>query len=217
MSNTRAYNLQLDNDVPCEEEIVVNAQRGHVNAQEYILEKYKHLVAARAKAYFIVGGDQDDLFQEGMIGLYKAIIDFNPDKAASFRFFAEMCITRQIITAVKQATRQKHKPLNSYVSLQKPAYDDSERTLLDLVSLSHANSPEDLVISKEECADILAGFSRVLSEIESKALIRHMQGKSYEEIAHELSCRVKAIDNALYRAKSKLARFLRLRQAETCA
>jgi RNA polymerase sporulation-specific sigma factor len=150
-----------------------------------------------------------------MIGLYKAIRDFRPDKLASFRAFAELCITRQIITAIKTATRQKHIPLNSYVSLNKPIYDEeSDRTLMDIISGSKVTDPEELVISREEFIDIEGKMSEFLSELEWNVLMFYLEGKSYQEIAEELSRHVKSIDNALQRVKRKLERYLEKRESE---
>jgi len=150
-----------------------------------------------------------------MIGLYKAIRDFRPDKLASFRAFAELCITRQIITAIKTATRQKHIPLNSYVSLNRPIYDEeSDRTLLDIISGSKVTDPEELVISKEEFCDIENKMSEFLSDLEWKVLMFYLEGKSYQEIANDLSRHVKSIDNALQRVKRKLERYLEKRELE---
>ena len=144
-----------------------------------------------------------------MIGLYKAIRDFRGDKLSSFRAFAELCVTRQIITAIKTATRQKHIPLNSYVSLNKPIYDeDSDRTLLDVLSGSKISDPEELVISREEFSDIEEKMGQILSDLEWKVLMAYLDGKSYQEIAVELDRHVKSIDNALQRVKPKLERYL---------
>jgi RNA polymerase sporulation-specific sigma factor len=147
-----------------------------------------------------------------MIGLYKAIRDFKPDKLASFRAFAELCITRQIITAIKTATRQKHIPLNSYVSLNKPIYDEeSDRTLLDVLSGNKVTDPEELVISREEFVDIESKMGEFLSELEREVLNAYLDGKSYQEIAQELNRHVKSIDNALQRVKRKLERYIEKR------
>ena len=148
-----------------------------------------------------------------MIGLYKAIRDFRNDKLSSFRAFAELCVTRQIITAIKTATRQKHIPLNSYVSLNKPIYDeDSDRTLLDVLSGTKISDPEELVISREEFIDIEAKMGQILSELEWKVLMSYLDGKSYQEIAVDLERHVKSIDNALQRVKRKLERYLEKRE-----
>ena len=181
-------------------------------ALEYLISKYRNFVLAKARSYFLIGADREDIIQEGMIGLYKAIRDFRSDKLSSFRAFAELCITRQIITAIKTATRQKHIPLNSYVSLNKPIYDeDSDRTLLDILSGSRVSDPEELIISREEFMGIEEKMGEILSDLEWKVLMAYLDGKSYQEIAIELERHVKSIDNALQRVKRKLERYLDLR------
>jgi RNA polymerase sporulation-specific sigma factor len=192
-----------------DEEIVEHARDGAPLALEYLITKYKNFVRAKARSYFLIGADREDIIQEGMIGLYKAIRDFRSDKLSSFRAFAELCITRQIITAIKTATRQKHIPLNSYVSLNKPIYDeDSDRTLLDVISGSKITDPEELIINREEFGDIEEKMGEILSDLEWKVLMAYLDGKSYQEIAGELSRHVKSIDNALQRVKRKLERYL---------
>ena len=175
----------------------------------YLISKYRNFVRAKARSYFLIGADREDIVQEGMIGLYKAIRDFRNDKQASFRAFAELCVTRQMITAIKTATRQKHIPLNSYVSLNKPIYDEeSDRTLLDVLSGVKVTDPEELVISHEEFADIEAKMEDILSELEWKVLMSYLDGKSYQEISQELGRHVKSIDNALQRVKCKLDKYM---------
>jgi RNA polymerase sporulation-specific sigma factor len=205
----------LDYDTMDDEEIVEYARNSNDVALEYLINKYRNFVRAKARSYFLIGADREDIIQEGMIGLYKAIRDFRPDKLASFRAFAELCITRQIITAIKTATRQKHIPLNSYVSLNRPIYDEeSDRTLLDVISGSKVTDPEELVISKEEFNDIETKMSEFLSDLEWKVLMFYLEGKSYQEIADDLSRHVKSIDNALQRVKRKLERYLEKREQE---
>ncbi len=192
-----------------DEEIVEYARDGCDIALEYLINKYKNFVRAKARSYFLIGADREDIIQEGMIGLYKAIRDFRSDKLSSFRAFAELCITRQIITAIKTATRQKHIPLNSYVSLNKPIYDeDSDRTLLDVISSSRVTDPEELIINREEFGDIEEKISEILSDLEWQVLMAYLDGKSYQEIASELKRHVKSVDNALQRVKRKLERYL---------
>ncbi|GAB6273344.1 MAG: RNA polymerase sporulation sigma factor SigH [Peptococcaceae bacterium] len=198
-----AYDLLVD------EEIIEYIHEGDDAALEYLIDKYKNFVRAKARSYFLIGADKEDIYQEGMIGLYKAIRDFKMDKLSSFRAFAELCITRQIITAIKTATRQKHVPLNSYVSLNKPIYDeDSDRTLLDIISQTKIADPEELIISKEEFYHIEEKMGEILSSLEWKVLIPYLEGKSYQEIAEDLKRHVKSIDNALQRVKRKLERYL---------
>lgn len=202
------YNLLID------EEIVEYAREGDDIALEFLINKYKNFVRAKARSYFLIGADREDIIQEGMIGLYKAIRDFRMDKLSSFRAFAELCITRQIITAIKTATRQKHIPLNSYVSLNKPIYDeDSDRTLLDVISGTKITDPEELIISREEFDDIEEKMGEILSSLEWKVLMSYLEGKSYQEIAEDLKRHVKSIDNALQRVKRKLERYLEKREA----
>ena len=192
-----------------DEEIVVLCHDGDVTAEEYLLNKYKNFVRSKARSYFLIGADHEDIVQEGMIGLYKAIRDFRPDKLSSFHAFAELCITRQIITAIKTATRQKHIPLNSYVSLNKPLYDEeSDRTLLDVIVEGRTTNPEELLISQEDVSSIHSRIGEVLSGLEQEVLAEYLDGKSYQEIAANLGRHVKSIDNALQRVKRKLEKFL---------
>ncbi len=198
-----------------DEDIIGRAKDGNDLALEFLINKYKNFVRAKARSYFLIGADREDIIQEGMIGLYKAIRDFRSDKLSSFRAFAELCITRQIITAIKTATRQKHIPLNSYVSLNKPIYDeDSDRTLLDILSGSKISDPEELIISREEFGDIEEKMGEILSDLEWKVLMAYLDGKSYQEIAGDLKRHVKSIDNALQRVKRKLERYLDNRNEE---
>ncbi|WP_184311937.1 RNA polymerase sporulation sigma factor SigH [Anaerosolibacter carboniphilus] len=202
------YELMIDEDV------VEDARQGDARAQEYLIKKYKNFVRAKARSYFLIGADREDIIQEGMIGLFKAIRDFRSDKLSSFRVFAELCITRQIITAIKTATRQKHIPLNSYVSLNKPIYDEeSDRTLLDVLSGVKISDPEELIISREELGNIESKIGEILSDLEWKVLMSYLQGKSYQEIAVDLDRHVKSIDNALQRVKRKLERYLEIRSS----
>jgi len=197
------FNMMVD------EEIVEDARKGDRQALEFLIHKYKNFVRAKARSYFLIGADREDIIQEGMIGLYKAIRDFRSDKLSSFRAFAELCITRQIITAIKTATRQKHIPLNSYISLNKPIYDEeSDRTLMDILSGARICDPEELIISQEEFSSIEAKIIDLLSDLEWEVLTSYLQGKSYQEIAADLDRHVKSIDNALQRVKRKLERYL---------
>lgn len=192
-----------------DEEIALEAKRGNVQALEYLINKYKNFVKAKAKSYFLIGADKEDIYQEGMIGLFKSIRDYRPDKLSSFKAFAELCVTRQIITAIKTATRQKHIPLNTYISLNKPVYDEeSDRTLLDILSTVKVCDPEELVISREEVSSIETEIGEALSELELEVLNSYLQGKSYQEIACDLDRHSKSIDNALQRVKRKLEKCL---------
>ena len=192
-----------------DEEIVDLAQQGEQFAIEFLVDKYKNFVRAKARAYFLIGADREDIIQEGMIGLFKAIRDYNGDKLTSFRAFAELCITRQIITAIKTATRQKHIPLNSYVSLNKPVYDEeSDRTLMDIITTNKITNPEEIIISREEFVFIEKKMGEILSSLEWKVLMAYLEGKSYQEISVDLKRHVKSIDNALQRVKRKLEKYL---------
>lgn len=192
-----------------DEYLVEYVREGDSGALEYLIHKYKNFVRAKARSYFLIGADHEDIVQEGMIGLYKAIRDFKGDKLSSFKAFAELCITRQIITAIKTATRQKHIPLNSYVSLDRPIYDeDSDRTLLDVICGNRVTDPEELLINQEEFVDIELKMGEILSELERKVLMLYLDGRSYQEISIDLDRHVKSIDNALQRVKRKLERFV---------
>lgn len=179
------------------------------DALEYLLNKYKNFVRAKARSYFLIGADREDIVQEGMIGLYKAVRDYRPTKLTSFRAFAELCVTRQIITAIKTATRQKHRPLNSYVSLNKPAYDEeSDRMLIDVISSNKTCNPEDIIIGREDFSSIESRMGKVLSPLEMQVLRKYIEGKSYYEVAEELKRSVKSVDNALQRVKNKLEKLI---------
>lgn len=192
-----------------DETVIEYYRRGDHLAQEYLITKYKNFVRSKARSYFLIGADKEDIIQEGMIGLYKAIRDYRDDKQSSFRAFADLCITRQIITAIKTATRQKHIPLNSYVSLNKPIYDEeSDRTLLDVISGIHISDPEEIVINQEQMEDIEVKMGELLSSLEMEVLTYYLEGKSYQEIAEQLERHVKSIDNALQRVKRKLGKYL---------
>lgn len=202
--------LEYDNNT---DEVIVEAVRnGDSIALEYLINKYKNFVRAKARSYFLIGADREDIVQEGMIGLYKAIRDYKGDKLSSFKAFAELCITRQIITAIKTATRQKHIPLNSYVSLDKPIYDeDSDRTLLDVICGTRVSDPEELIINQEEFSGLEDKMAEILSDLERKVLMLYLDGRSYQEIAVDLNRHVKSIDNALQRVKRKLEKYLEVR------
>lgn len=192
-----------------DEEVIQLIQQGNVEALEYIINKYKIIVLAKAKSYFLIGADREDIIQEGMIGLYKAIRDYKDDKNASFRVFAELCVTRQIITAIKTATRQKHMPLNSYVSLDKPVYeDDSEKPLVETMVSPAATEPEEIILQQEQQDYIELKMSEVLSELEQRVLALYLEGQSYGEISEQLDRHVKSIDNALQRVKRKLGQHI---------
>jgi RNA polymerase sporulation-specific sigma factor len=209
MAMTQPVPEVLDYHERVDEDLVATAKSGDNLAMEFLLNKYKNFVRIKAKSYFLIGADREDIIQEGMIGLYKAVRDFKADKLSSFRAFAELCITRQIITAIKTATRQKHIPLNQYISLNKPIYDeDSERTLLDVMASNKMSDPEELVINQEVSQDIKERIQENLSELESQVLLSYLEGKSYQEMARDLGRHVKSIDNALQRVKRKIEKNL---------
>ncbi|ABO65476.1 MULTISPECIES: RNA polymerase sporulation sigma factor SigH [Geobacillus] len=207
VDNVRDYQ-KLD-----DEQLVALVHQGDGEALDFLIHKYQNFVRAKARSYFLVGADREDIVQEGMIGLYKAVRDFKGDKLSSFKAFAELCITRQMITAIKTATRQKHIPLNSYVSLDKPIYDDeSDRTLMDVLSGTQATDPEELIVNREEVDDIELKMAELLSDLERKVLALYLDGRSYQEISEELNRHVKSIDNALQRVKRKLEKYLEYRE-----
>ncbi|MFN2613268.1 MAG: RNA polymerase sporulation sigma factor SigH, partial [Actinomycetota bacterium] len=200
--------------------LVLRARAGDDTALEHLLLRYKNFARVKARSYFLIGADKEDIVQEGMIGLYKAIRDFRPDKQSSFRAFAELCITRQIITAIKTATRQKHIPLNSYVSLTRPVPQDdgggseNDRVLVDVLTQGTNSDPVELVISREEIDSMQTSFKEILSDLEAHVLHLYLEGKSYQDIAASLKRRVKSIDNALQRIKRKVEMHIERRRGE---
>ena len=197
-------------DTLSDEELIRLIQdRDDRQAQDYLLDKYKEFIRFKATRYFLVGAEKEDIIQEGMIGLFKAIRDYRPGKQASFKVFAEICVNRQIISAIKSATRQKHRPLNCYVSLDKPVFEEGkERTLLDMLGGSHGVDPENLLVDQEAFNDIERNVSTMLSDLEWEALCKYLESKSYQQIAQELHRTTKSIDNALQRVKRKLEKYL---------
>jgi RNA polymerase sporulation-specific sigma factor len=195
--------------------LVGMAQGGDARAQSVILDKYHDFVRLKARPYFLIGADREDIIQEGMIGLYKATRDYREDREASFKAFAEICITRQIITAIKTATRQKHAPLNSYVSLNNPIgeADDPDRVVIDFIGSDSALDPAEMVISGEEVQSMKDNFAHMLSGLETEVLRLYMQGRSYQQIAADLDRHVKSIDNALQRIKRKVEQHLQYRES----
>ena len=187
-------------------QLVRAAQGGCQHASSVLIRKYKTLVRCKARSYFLVGGDRDDVIQEGMIGLFKAIRDYDPNRQSSFRSFADLCVTRQMITAIKTATRQKHTPLNGYVSLNRPATaeEDGERLLEDILASKQVCDPAQIVISAWETDFIRQGFTESLSSFETRVLAMYMEGRSYQEIADTLGRHTKSVDNALQRVKRKI-------------
>jgi len=193
-----------------DEQLVEMACNADSNALDFLISKYKPLVRLKVKSYFLIGADKEDIVQEGMIGLYKAVRDFNGERITSFKAFAELCVRRQIITAIKAATRQKHIPLNSYVSLDKPVFEEesSAKTLMDMLSGATIDDPEKLIIHQEEFNSLEEKIGQVLSDLERQVLTLYLEGRSYQEISASLDRHVKSIDNALQRIKRKLERHL---------
>lgn len=188
-----------------DEQLVEATRQGDSEALDFLITKYKPLVRMKVKSYFLIGADKEDIIQEGMIGLFKAVRDFNDGHQASFKAFAELCITRQMITAIKTATRQKHMPLNSYVSLDKPVGDDEQAsTLMDLLETDSSEDPANFVVHREQFLDMESRINAILSPFEQKVLALYIDGCSYQEIAEQLGRHVKSIDNALQRIKRKL-------------
>ncbi len=186
-------------------ELVLLAQNGDDDAMEELIGKYKNFVKSKSRTYFLIGADRDDIIQEGMLGLFKAIRDYKDDKQASFRSFAELCVTRQLITAVKTATRRKHTPLNNYISLNKPVYEDeTERTLIDHLSMRHNSDPEVILIDNENFDATNQKIKDMLSSFEYEVLEKYISGQSYNEIAIVMNKAPKSIDNALQRIKKKV-------------
>ncbi|BAK81802.1 RNA polymerase sporulation sigma factor SigH [Candidatus Arthromitus sp. SFB-rat-Yit] len=196
----------LNTNYDIEEEFILSkAKQGDSKSIEILINKYKKFIQLKSKSYFLIGADKEDIYQEGLIGLYKAIRDYNSNKLSSFKCFAELCITRQIITAIKTATRQKHIPLNTYISLNKPIYDDeSDKTLLDITESLRISDPEDLFVDKEQINEIERHVLRNLSRYEKIVLHYYIIGRSYQQIAYLLDRQPKSIDNAIQRIKRKL-------------
>jgi len=206
----QSYSYNPADDEAFYEETIVKAQKGDDRALEQIIEKYKGVVRAKSRSYFLIGADWEDLVQEGMIGLYKAIRDFRPQKRLPFWAFAEMCITRQIITAIKTATRKKHIPLNSYISLSTTLYEDefSDDPPPEMLSIRDINDPEEMVINREKLDNIETKLDKVLSNLERYVLNLYLRGDAYYEISEKVGKDVKSIDNALQRVKRKLLKYL---------
>jgi RNA polymerase sporulation-specific sigma factor len=199
-----------------DEYLVALAKRGRADAYDRIVRRYRGFVRLKASAYFMLGGESDDLIQEGLLGLFKAVRDFRSDRESSFRNFAELCITRQIITAVKTASRNKHSPLNQYVSFgQSPAAaGDGETTLEEILPGPSINDPVNQVIATEELSSLVACLSSVLSDLESRVLSLYLDGHSYEVIGERLECDTKTVDNALQRVKRKVGMHLASREVK---
>ncbi len=195
-------------NTPADEELLARIRGGDNEAERLLYERYKQLVRSRAHSYFLIGADHEDLVQEGMLGLYKAVCEYDESKAASFKSFAELCVTRQILSAIKNATRKKHTPLNHYVSLNRsPVKEDGELTLLDTVRSLSVADPEDVVIGRENFEQMVAYLETVLSPMERKVLSLYLDGFSYPQIAARIEKPLKSVDNAMQRVKHKLEAF----------
>jgi RNA polymerase sporulation-specific sigma factor len=203
-------------DEQSDEQLISLYREGDGRAMDALLTRYRNFARSKARSYFLVGADKEDIVQEAMIGLYKAVRDFSAERETSFRAFADVCITRQIITAIKMATRQKHIPLNTYVSLSKPLATDEEpdRALMDVLQPHEVTDPAELLISSEELRSMKLAFAEILSDFEIEVLHLYVEGKSYQEIAALLRRQLKAVDNALQRIKRKVELHLRSREQE---
>lgn len=201
--------MQIENLlILTDEQLVKMAQEGSETAEEILIEKYKPFVKGKSQAYYIIGADSDDVIQEGMIGLFKAIRGFNPDKETGFKTFANTCINNQILTAIKKADRDKHQPLNDSLSLNREIETGDDTTIGDILKASIDQEPENVLLQKEVISELSAGESSLFSDFEWKVLSLKMKEKSYQEIALELGKTPKQIDNCLQRIKKKLIRFL---------
>ena len=201
------YSINKDYDNIKDEDLIEIIKSGDKQAFEYLINKYKELVNMKVSKYYIVGAERDDIVQEGLIGLFKAIKSYKPDQQNSFKSFANMCIERQLITAIKTSNRQKHMPLNSYLSLNISAYDEeegeSDTTLMDIFNTTLIEDPLDTITKKEYLQDIEKTIDKSLSDFEKKVLNKYINGKSYIQIAEDLDAPVKSIDNAIQRIRKK--------------
>ena len=188
-----------------DEDLLSLHRAGDARAEEALYARYKQIVRSKARTYFLIGADREDIIQEGMIGLYKAVVDYQFDKNASFRSFAELCITRQIISAIKAATRKKHVPLNTYISFNRPAYEsENERPLIDVLTSTRISDPEEVLIGRENYAAVADSIEHSLSRLERDTLGLYLYGYSYQQIADHLQVTSKSVDNAIQRVKKKL-------------
>ena len=188
-----------------DEDLLSLHRAGDARAEEALYARYKQIVRSKARTYFLIGADREDIIQEGMIGLYKAVVDYQFDKNASFRSFAELCITRQIISAIKAATRKKHVPLNTYISFNRPTYEgENERPLIDVLTSTRISDPEEVLIGRENYAAVADSIEHSLSKLERNALGLYLYGYSYQQIADMLQITTKSVDNAIQRVKKKL-------------
>ena len=188
-----------------DEDLLSLHRAGNARAEEALYARYKQIVRSKARTYFLIGADREDIIQEGMIGLYKAVVDYQFDRNSSFRSFAELCITRQIISAIKAATRKKHMPLNTYISFNRSIYEgDTERPLIDVLTSTRISDPEEVLIGKENYAAVADSIEHSLSKLERDTLGLYLYGYSYQQIADHLKVTSKSVDNAIQRVKKKL-------------
>jgi len=188
-----------------DEDLLLLHRAGDARAEEALYARYKQIVRSKARTYFLIGADREDIIQEGMIGLYKAVVDYQFDRLASFRGFAELCITRQIISAIKAATRKKHIPLNTYISFNRSVYEgETERPLIDVLTSTRISDPEEVLIGRENYAAVADSIEHSLSKLERGALGLYLYGYSYQQIADHLQITTKSVDNAIQRVKKKL-------------
>lgn len=211
MEEINENNVFKDISQLSDEKLIELCRSGEQWAEEALCERHKNLVRIKARPYFLIGADREDLLQEGMIGLYKAVRDYKTEHNMSFRAFAEICIVRQIITAIKQATRKKHAPLNTYVSFYKASDEDGERTLIDTMPAAKMDNPEELMISRESMEDMTNMLNTMLSPLEKSVLELFLEGHSYHEIASALGRGSKTVDNALQRIKKKIEAYMKTR------
>ncbi len=201
----KSLSSEVDKQDELDREYINKIKNGDEAALNDIMEKYKNFVYLKAKPFFMVGAEKEDIIQEGMIGLFKAIKGYDDQKEVTFKVFADLCIRRQIMTAIKSATRQKHIPLNSYLSLNKSAYDeDSDREVIEMLDVETIPDPLDTITSKETYRKLETKMNELLSDFEQKVLNEYLQGCSYSEIAANLDSHVKAVDNAVQRIKKKV-------------
>lgn len=188
--------------------LLLHVQEGDELAVEHLMNKYEGIVRKKANTYFLLGSDREDVIQEGLIGLYKAICDYDDSKQSSFKSFAELCITRQIITSIKSATRLKHTPLNGYISIYKPVQEESDQVLIDVFEYDDAVSPHDQLVTKEQTNNMKLVLAKMLTKLEWEVLHYYIEGYRYEEIASVVGRSEKSIDNALQRVKRKVGQLI---------
>lgn len=194
-----------DYEALSDEELLTLHREGDARAEDALYARYKQIVRSKARTYFLIGADREDIIQEGMIGLHKAVLDYRFDRQVSFRSFAELCITRQIISAIKSATRKKHIPLNTYISFNHSVFDgDNERPLIDVLTSTRMTDPEEVLIGRENYAAVADSIEHSLSKLEHSALGLYLYGYSYQQIADALKITTKSVDNAIQRVKKKL-------------